>query len=218
MGHASTSRTQGAPRADAFARFHEADRDGLLHRPGDQAVAGTSPLTWRRRRVQTRSAMIPGGSYRPTSMAETSQIFRTTLAASGGNNVGIVVPDDVVTAFGRGKRVPVVVTVDGGYQYRSTIASMGGRFLISFNAATRRATGRGAGDEVEVRLDVDDAPRVVEVPDDLAAELARDGAARAAWDKLSYSHQRAHAEAITGAKAADTRARRVAKALDALRS
>ena len=57
-------------------------------------------------------------------MTETSQTFRTTLAASGGNNVGIVVPTDVVAAFGRGKRVPVVVTIDGGYQYRNTISSM----------------------------------------------------------------------------------------------
>ncbi len=105
-------------------------------------------------------------------MAETSQKFRTTLWSAGGNNVGIVVPEDVVTAFGRGKRVPVVVTIDGDYQYRNTIASMGGQFLISFNAETRKITGRGAGDEVEVRLDVDDAPRTVDVPDDLAAELA----------------------------------------------
>ena len=155
---------------------------------------------------------------RLTCIAETSQKFRTTLWASGGNNVGIVVPDDVVTAFDRGKRVPVVVTIDGGYQYRSSIVSMGGQFLISFNAETRKATGRGAGDEVEVRLDVDDAPRTVDVPEDLAAELAGDDAARAAWEKLSYSRQRAHAESITGAKAADTRARRVAKVLDALRS
>src|SRR5215203_3470765 len=115
-------------------------------------------------------------------MAETSQTFRTTLAAGGGNNVGIVVPDDVVAAFERGKRVPVMVTIDGDYRYRNTVASMGGRSLISFNAETRKATGRGAGDEVEVRLDVDDAPRVVEVPDDLAAELAQDDVARAAWD------------------------------------
>ena len=162
--------------------------------------------------------MSPVGSYRPTSMAETSQTFHTTLWASGGNNVGIVVPEEVVTAFGRGKRVPVVVTIDGGYQYRNTIASMGGQFLISFNAETRKATGRGAGDGVEVRLDVDDAPRTVDVPDDLAAELARDEAAQAAWDKLSPSRRRAHAESITGAKAADTRARRVATVLDALRA
>ena len=150
-------------------------------------------------------------------MAETSQTFHTTLWAAGGKNVAIVVPEDVVAAFGRGKRVPVVVTIDGGYQYRNTIASMGGQFLISFNAETRKSTGRGAGDDVEVRLDLDDAPRVVVVPDDLAAELAHDDVAKAAWEKLSYSHQRAHAESITGAKAPATRARRVAKVLAALR-
>jgi hypothetical protein len=153
-------------------------------------------------------------------MAETSptsQTFRTTLWAAGGNNVGIVVPDEVVTAFGRGKRVPVVVTIDGGYQYRNTIASMGGRFLLSFNAQTRRATGRGAGDEVEVRLDVDDAPRVVEVPGELAAAFAGDPAVAAAWAALSYSHQREHAEAINSAKAPATRARRVEATLAKLR-
>lgn len=151
-------------------------------------------------------------------MNETSQTFTTVLEAGGGNNVGIVVPDDVVAAFGRGKRVPVVVTVDGDYRYRNTITSMGGRFLISFNAETRKATGRGAGDEVEVRLDVDDAPRVVEVPADLAVELAGDPAAKEAWEELSYSRQRAHAESITGAKAPETRARRVAKVVSALRA
>jgi hypothetical protein len=92
------------------------------------------------------------------------QTFRTVLEPMGGNNVAIVVPDDVVAAFEHGKRVPVVVTVDGDYSYANTIASMGGRFLISFNAATRAATGRGAGDEVEVRLEIDDAPRTVPAP------------------------------------------------------
>lgn len=151
-------------------------------------------------------------------MAVTSQTFETTLFASGGNNVGIVVPDEIVAAFERGKRVPVVVTIDGDYQYRNSIASMGGRFLISFSAQTRKETGLGAGDRVEVRLDVDDAPRVIEVPEDLAAELAQDDAAKAAWDKLSYSRQRGHAESITGAKASDTRTRRVAKVLATLRN
>jgi hypothetical protein len=149
-------------------------------------------------------------------MAETSQTFRTTLWAAGGNNVGIVVPEDVLRGFDRGKRVPVVVTIDGGYQYRNTIASMGGRYLISFNASTRAATGRGAGDEVEVRLDVDDAPRVVEVPDDLAAALAADPAAAAAWAARSYSKQRAHADPVAAAKTDETRARRIAKVLTTL--
>jgi len=149
-------------------------------------------------------------------MNESSQTFRTTLWAGGGNNVGIVVPEEVVAAFGRGKRVPVVVTIDGGYQYRNTITSMGGQFLISFNAETRKITGRGGGDEVEVRLDVDDAPRVIQVPTDLAAELAKDAEAQAAWDELSYSRQRGHAESIAGAKTDETRARRVAKVVTAL--
>ena len=87
----------------------------------------------------------------------TEQTFRTTLEATGGNNVAIVVPEEVVTAFEHGRRVPVVVTVDGGYSYANSISSMGGRFLVSFNAETRKATGRGAGDEVEVRLVLDEA-------------------------------------------------------------
>jgi uncharacterized protein YdeI (YjbR/CyaY-like superfamily) len=94
---------------------------------------------------------------------------------------------------------------------------MGGQFLISFNAQTRQATGRGGGDDVEVRLDVDDAPRVIEVPADLAVELAKDAEAKAAWDELSYSRRRGHAESITGAKTDETRARRVAKVVTALR-
>lgn len=148
----------------------------------------------------------------------TTQTFTTVLQATGGNNVAVVVPDEVVAAFGRGKRVPVVVTIDGSYQYRNTISSMGGRFLLSFNAETRKATGRAAGDQVEVRLDVDDAPRVVEVPGELAEAFRTDPAAASAWAKLSFSHQREHAEAIAGAKTAETCARRVAKAIERLRA
>lgn len=151
-----------------------------------------------------------------TSTPLTSATFRTTLWASGGNNVAIVVPEDVVRSFGRGTRVPVVVTVDGGHTYRTTIASMGGRFLVTFNAATRAATGRGAGDEVEVRLEVDDAPRSVEVPPALAEAFAADPAAAAAWASLSYSKQRAHAESVSGARTPETSARRVTKVLEAL--
>jgi hypothetical protein len=151
-----------------------------------------------------------------TSIPSTARTFRTTLWASGGNNVGIVVPEDVVLAFGRGKRVPVVVTIDGGYTYRTTIASMGGRFLVSFNAATRSATGRGAGDEVEVRLEVDDAPREVALPPALAEALAARPAAAEAWAALSYSKQRAHAESVSGARTPETGLRRVEKVLAAL--
>lgn len=93
---------------------------------------------------------------------------------------------------------------------------MGGRFLISFNAETRAATGRGAGDEVEVRLEVDDAPRTVEVPPALAAALAADPTATAAWETLSPSRQKAHALSVDGARTDETRDRRVAKVLESL--
>lgn len=142
--------------------------------------------------------------------------FRTTLWPGGGNNVGIVVPEDVVLGFDHGKRVPVVVTIDGGYSYRSTITSMGGQYLISFNAQTRKATGRGAGDEVEVTLEFDDKPRTVELPEMLAAALADDPEAARAWAALSYSKQRQHAEPIAAAKTDETRQRRLTKTLDDL--
>jgi hypothetical protein len=143
--------------------------------------------------------------------------FRTKLAQSG-NNVGIVVPAEIVESFGVGKQVPVVVTVDGGYSYRNTISSMGGRFMISFNSETRAATGLGGGDEVEITLEHDTAPRTVEMPAELAAAAAGDPAVLAAWQKLAPSHQKEHARAIADAKGDDTRARRVAAALQKLRS
>lgn len=150
-----------------------------------------------------------------TTTTVTTRTFRTTLLASG-NNVGIVVPEEVVLSFERGRRVPVVVTIDGDYTYRNTVAPMGGRFMISFSSETRAATGRGGGDEVEVRLDVDDAPRTVDVPPVLADALSAHPDVAERWASLSYSKQKAHALSVEGAKSDETRARRVAKVLDAL--
>ncbi|PUA79899.1 hypothetical protein C7S10_17065 [Nocardioides currus] len=144
------------------------------------------------------------------------QTFRTTLEATGGNNVGIVVPDEVLAGLGRGKRVPVVVTIDGDFTYRTTTGSMGGRSMISFNAATRAATGRAAGDEVEVRLEVDDAPRTVEVPTELQSLLDADEGAAAAWQALSPSKQKAHVLSVADAKTDETRQRRLDKVVAAL--
>ncbi len=84
-------------------------------------------------------------------------VFRTVLESTGGNNVGIVVPEEIVLGFDRGKRVPVLVTINGDYHYATTIGVMGGRYLVSFNAETRKNTGLGAGDEIEVELVVDPA-------------------------------------------------------------
>jgi len=136
--------------------------------------------------------------------------FRTTILQSGKTATGIPVPDDVVAALGRGKRVPVVVTLNG-HSYRSTVTPYNGQNLIGLSAENRAAAGVEGGQEVEVELAVDNAPRTVEVPDDLAAALA--GPARAAFDSLSYSRQRAIVEPIEAAKTAETRERRIAKAV-----
>lgn len=81
--------------------------------------------------------------------------------------------------------MPVTVTIDADYTCRYTITRMGGQYLISFNSETRKATGRGAGDEVEVALEVDDAPRTVEPPAELAAVLADNPDAAKAWASWS---------------------------------
>ena len=124
-----------------------------------------------------------------------------------GNNTGIEVPPEVIEALGAGRRPPVVVVVNG-YEYRNTVAVMGGRFMISFSSDKRAATGIAGGDPIVVDLELDTAPRTVEVPADLAAALETAGA-HAAFDALSPSAQKAHVTAVEGAKAAETRQRRI---------
>jgi hypothetical protein len=136
--------------------------------------------------------------------------FRTTVLQARKTATGIEVPPDIVEALGSGKRPPVLVTING-CTYRSTVAVMGGVFMIGVSAENRQATGVAAGDEVEVDLELDTEPRVVSVPADLAEALDASPAARQAFDRLSYSHQLQHVLAVEGAKAADTRQRRIGK-------
>jgi len=141
--------------------------------------------------------------------------FRTVIELQG-NNTGILVPDAVVEGLDRGKRVPVVVTV-GATTYRSTITPMGGRYLIALSAANRAAAGVAGGDEVEVDLELDEAPRVFPLPPELETALAGDEQALAAYGALSFSRQRALAEPVALAKTDATRDKRIAAALEALR-
>jgi hypothetical protein len=138
--------------------------------------------------------------------------FRTTVLAHGKTATGFEVPDDVVAALGRGKRVPVVVTING-YSYRSTVAPYRGQNLLPLSAENREGAGVAAGQEVDIDLEVDDAPRTVEVPADLAAALGAAGR-REAFDALSFTRQRELVEGVLGAKKAETRERRIAQALD----
>jgi hypothetical protein len=142
--------------------------------------------------------------------------FHTTILKSGGNTTGIVVPDEVVEALGAGKRPKVRATIKG-YAWRTSIASMGGRFMVGVSAEVRAGAGVAGGDEVDIELELDDAPREVDVPADFAAALAAHPAEQASFEKLSYSHQRRHVMAIEAAKAPETRARRIEGALKILR-
>jgi hypothetical protein len=136
--------------------------------------------------------------------------FRTTILQARKTATGIEVPPDIVEALGSGKKPPVRVTING-YTYRSTVAVMGGVFMISVSAENRQAAGVAAGDEVEVDLELDTEPRVVTVPADLAGALDANPPARQKFDRLSYSHQLQHVLAVEGAKAAETRQRRISK-------
>lgn len=142
--------------------------------------------------------------------------FTTTIQGSG-NKTGIEVPGHVVEALGGGKRPPVMVTIHGK-SYRSSIAVMGGQNLISLSAHNREFTGVSAGDRVEVELELDTQPRIVEIPDDLAAAMAAEPAAQEFYATLSYSAQRRYVEPLGEAKTPETRARRIAKVVADLKA
>jgi hypothetical protein len=141
--------------------------------------------------------------------------FHATIALHGKSATGIEVPADVVAALGQGKRPKVTVTINC-YSYPSTVGVMGGLSLIPVSADVRAKAGVAAGDEVDIDLVPDTGPRTVEVPADLAAALASVPAARQAFDKLSYSGQQRYVLGIEQAKTAETRRRRVEKAVTEL--
>jgi hypothetical protein len=143
--------------------------------------------------------------------------FRTTIAQSGKTATGIVIPPELVEQLAAGKRPPVRVTI-AGHTYRSTVAVMGGAFMVGVSAENRAQARVAGGDEVEVTIELDHSPRTVTVPADLAEALAADPAAAAQFDRLSYSRKQAHVLSVEGAKTPDTRGRRIAKAVAALRA
>jgi hypothetical protein len=129
---------------------------------------------------------------------------------------GLAVPPEVVAALGGGARPRVIITVNG-HSWKSRIAIMRGRHLIGLSNANRQAAGAAIGDEVEVDVVFDPETPVVTEPADFASALDADPVARAAYDRLAYSHKREHVLAIEGAKKPETRARRIEKALAMLR-
>lgn len=143
--------------------------------------------------------------------------FRGTVQLDGKTATGIRVPEAIVEALGGGNRPRVRVTL-GGHSYQTTVGRMRGEFLFPVSAAVREQAGVAAGDEVEVGIELDTAPRELEIPAELAAALDGNASAREAFERLSYSNKKRHALAVAGAKTEETRQRRLAKILDELRT
>lgn len=138
--------------------------------------------------------------------------FKSVVFLGGKTATGIPVPADVVASFGPGKRYPVVATING-HSYRTTVVVYDGQFMIPLAAENREAAGVAAGEEIEVDLVLDTAPREVEVPDDLAAALESSAAAKEFFAKLAYTHRKEYVRWIEEAKKPETRATRVEKTL-----
>jgi Bacteriocin-protection, YdeI or OmpD-Associated/Domain of unknown function (DUF1905) len=141
--------------------------------------------------------------------------FRTTIQTTGKTTMGFEVPASAVEALGAGKRPPVTVTING-YTYRSSVAVMGGTYMIGISSERRGPAGVTGGEEIDIELELDTAPREVDVPADLAAALDADPAAKATFEKLSYSNRSWHALQVTGTNNPETRARRIEKSIAAL--
>jgi hypothetical protein len=142
----------------------------------------------------------------------------TTTLQPRGPAAAVILDDEAVAAVGEGaQRFPVAATING-HTWRTTVTPMGGEHLLGLNRAVRQAAGAEAGDTVDVLIELDTAPREVEVPDALAAALAGDPEAKRGFDGLSYSHRKEYATWIAEAKREETRDRRVAQALELLRA
>ena len=139
--------------------------------------------------------------------------LRAYIEGTGKTAAGMEIPAAVVDSLGAGKRPAVKATINGRHTYRSTIAVMGGRYLLGVSNEHRAAAGVAAGDTVDLELELDTAPREVTVPPDLARALKADPKALRYFEGLSYSNRLRHVLAIEGAKAADTRERRIARSV-----
>lgn len=138
--------------------------------------------------------------------------FKTTLLQSGKTATGICVPPEIVSALGTSKKPAVKVTING-HTYRTTIAVMGGDFMLPVSGEHREKAGIKGGDKIEVQLELDTEPRVIIVPDDFQAALNKSAKAKEFFEKLSYSNRSRHVLSVEGAKTPETRQRRIEKSV-----
>ena len=141
--------------------------------------------------------------------------FRTTILQGDKTATGIRIPDVVMAALDAGKKPPVTITING-FSYRSTVATVDGHPMVGVSAENRAGAGVKGGDEVEVEIALDTAPRTVAVPPALAAALDADPQARSTFDRLSNSNKGFHVTQVLTAKTQETLERRIAKSVAAL--
>jgi Bacteriocin-protection, YdeI or OmpD-Associated/Domain of unknown function (DUF1905) len=141
--------------------------------------------------------------------------FETTVKAIG-NNTGIEVPEQNITELGTSKKPAVLVDLSG-YRYQSTVAVMGGKFMIPLSAAHRMAANLKGGDAITVTLELDLMPRSVELPEDLAAALEKSGV-MAVFEKSAPSKRKEFVRQVLEAKSEETRARRIEKVVTQLKA
>jgi uncharacterized protein YdeI (YjbR/CyaY-like superfamily) len=139
----------------------------------------------------------------------------TTTILQFGNNTGIEVPQDVLNKLGGGKKPLVVVTLNK-YTYRSAVAKMADKYLISLSAENRKNAGVKGGDELEIKLGLDTAPRTVDVPVALQKAFEKNESAQRNFERLAPGKQKALVLSINEAKTDETRLRRIEKAIQSL--
>ena len=151
-------------------------------------------------------------------MAKEELRFRARIEGKEAGVVAAVAPPvDVQTFFGARARVPIRGTING-YPYRSSLSPCGTRHMMPVNKILREGAGVRPGDMVDVVMERDEEERTVEAPPPLAKALAKSEAAQASWEKLSFTHKKEMALAITGAKQEETRTRRLAKIMQILKT
>jgi hypothetical protein len=126
-------------------------------------------------------------------------------------------PFSVQEHFGTRGRVPVKATFDGIPYSGSLVKTGPGNHCILILKEIREKLGKSSGDNVSVTVELDDAPRTVPVPDDLAAAIAKDTGASSLWETLAYSHRKEYVRWVEEAKRQETRDARIAKAVEMLR-
>jgi hypothetical protein len=141
--------------------------------------------------------------------------FSTVIRGEGKTATGIPVPVEIVDSLGGGKK-PLVKASINGYTFRNSVMLYNGEYMLPLSAENRESAGVRGGDQVEVSLELDTEPRVVEIPTDLQMALTKKSGAFEFFESLSYSKRKEFVRQVMDAKTQETRDKRIAGIADQL--